>query len=656
MATNDEIIAKLPLALVELRKQNKDAATKAAEDRAKEFEVATAARDALEKGSDERKAMNSELAKMRNQDSRKEAREKAAAASTAGQAIALKAELENQGKIAEDNKEFQKLSYQARKEDYAQRLADATSPAAKKEIRQEARADAKKNGSKLDKIGAGISGLWEMGKKGMKAAALGGLAILSTLAIGAFMIALGKFLQSDTFKDMTKFIQEEILPYLTEIGIAIASIVGAVAIVKFIAIAKRVRLAFLAVQTFMKVTMLENVKGMIGGVVGTFKKAALLIKNAFIAVQVFALKTMLPAIQGMVGGVVAQFASIANKIKLAFIAVQTFMLKTMLPAIQGMIGGALAKFASIAKKIKLAFLAVQAFMMATMLPAITAFMVPLLPVIAAAAAVSLILYSLWEAFKDFNKTLDETGSIGEAIKKSLTTFYSTLYGIIPALFLKLVAFVADMFGFEEFAKKIGDIDPIAWIAKSIEGLISDVVDFFKMLFDFDFAGFAKSLVPNWAKKILGISGSEQTPEQMTQERVRELESKKEDLSNKRSNPENRAEISKYDAEIEALKLSAAESLAKPTVLPKTQLSEAETLEAQRLKPAQFKESASIVEKLEKAKQQAELARQQTAAAGQTNIVDARQSSSVTTTGQSGNSPVVNPKYGNLNSAASGGMI
>jgi hypothetical protein len=37
----------------------------------------------------------------------------------------------------------------------------------------------------------------------MKAAALGGLAILTTLAIGAFVIALGKFLQSDTFKKMT---------------------------------------------------------------------------------------------------------------------------------------------------------------------------------------------------------------------------------------------------------------------------------------------------------------------------------------------------------------------------------------------------------------------------------------------------------------------
>jgi hypothetical protein len=67
--------------------------------------------------------------------------------SSAGQAVALKKELESQGKIAEDNKEYSKLSFKARKADYKQRLADATSPAAKKEIREEARADAKKNGS-----------------------------------------------------------------------------------------------------------------------------------------------------------------------------------------------------------------------------------------------------------------------------------------------------------------------------------------------------------------------------------------------------------------------------------------------------------------------------------------------------------------------------
>jgi hypothetical protein len=56
----------------------------------------------------------------------------------------------------------------------------------------------------LDKIAAGIGGLWEIGKKGLKTAALGGLAILSTLAIGAFLIALGKFLGSDSFKKLTE--------------------------------------------------------------------------------------------------------------------------------------------------------------------------------------------------------------------------------------------------------------------------------------------------------------------------------------------------------------------------------------------------------------------------------------------------------------------
>ena len=136
--------------------------------------------------------------------------------SSAGQAVALQRELEGQGKVAEDNKEFQKLSFKARKADFKQRLKDATSPAAKKEIREESRKDAAKNGSRLDKIGAGIGGLFEMGKKGLKTAALGGMAVLSTLALGGLMIALGKFLQSDTFKKMTKYIQDKIVPFLKD--------------------------------------------------------------------------------------------------------------------------------------------------------------------------------------------------------------------------------------------------------------------------------------------------------------------------------------------------------------------------------------------------------------------------------------------------------
>ena len=226
MATNDEIIAKLPLALVELRKQNRAGAKKAAEDRAKEFEVLMAQRDAqktdTKEGKAARKAMNKTLNQMRNQDSRKEAREKEAAASTAGQAITLKKELESQGKLAEDSKKFQKLSFKARKEDRKERLKNPDlSPAAKKDIKEEAKADAKKNGSRLDKIVGGIGNLFEISKKGMKAVALGGLALLSTLAIGGLLIALGKFLQSDTFKELTKYIQETLWPAILSFGAAI---------------------------------------------------------------------------------------------------------------------------------------------------------------------------------------------------------------------------------------------------------------------------------------------------------------------------------------------------------------------------------------------------------------------------------------------------
>ena len=140
---------------------------------------------------------------------------------SAGQALAMKKQMEDQGQVAEDSKEFQKLSFKARQEDYEQRLENATSPAAKKQIKEDMRADAKKNGSRLDKIKAGIGGLFEISKKGMKAVALGGLALLSTLAIGGLLIALGKFLQSDTFKELTKYIQETLWPAILSFGAAI---------------------------------------------------------------------------------------------------------------------------------------------------------------------------------------------------------------------------------------------------------------------------------------------------------------------------------------------------------------------------------------------------------------------------------------------------
>ena len=132
---------------------------------------------------------------------------------SAGQALAMKKQMEDQGQVAEDSKEFQKLSFKARQEDYEQRLDAATSPAAKKQIKEDMRADAKKNGDRLDKIGAGIAGMWANSKKVL---ITGAKAFLSTLAIGAFMVALGNFLQSDEFKEITKYIMDVVVPKLKE--------------------------------------------------------------------------------------------------------------------------------------------------------------------------------------------------------------------------------------------------------------------------------------------------------------------------------------------------------------------------------------------------------------------------------------------------------
>ena len=115
--------------------------------------------------------------------------------------------------------------------------------------------------------------------------------------------------------------------------------------------------------------------------------------------------------------------------------------------------------------------------------------------------------------------------------------------------------------------------------------------------------------------------------------------------------ERRAEM---DAEIARLKSEAAADLA---AIGKTKNVRQRLTEAKKLgmTPAKFKENAAIIEKMAQAKQQAELARQQIATAAPNIITDARQSSSVTTTGQTGNSSLVSTKFGNLNKAEAWGF-
>jgi hypothetical protein len=133
-----------------------------------------------------------------------------------------------------------------------------------------------------------------------------------------------------------------------------------------------------------------------------------------------------------------------------------------------------AKIVGVIQGIVAGFLAVKTFFAATLLPAVTGFMIPLLPIIAIVAAVSLALYALWSAFEDAEKTFEETGSIGEALKVGIAKFMGTILGFIPAMILKLVGWVAGLFGFDDFKKKVDAIDPIQWISDTIKGMFDKI--------------------------------------------------------------------------------------------------------------------------------------------------------------------------------------
>ena len=641
MATNDEIIAKLPLALVELRKQNKDAATKAAEDRAKEFEVLMSSRDALVVGSDERKAMNSELAKMRNQDSRLAARAKEAAASTAGQAVALKEELEKNGKIAEDNKEFQRLSYEARKEDYAQRLADATSPAAKKEIREEARADAKKNGSRLDKIAAGIGGLFEMGKKGLQAAKLGGLAILSTLAIGAFVIALGKFLQSDTFKKMTKYIFDTIIPKLKEFYNAffgedgglfkgIKALFGDDSGVGAVVIGLTAVTALFAVAKLAKVfgPLKAGVTALLSGIGGLAKR-----------------------IPGVPGGGAAGKGGAASKVGAASKA--------------GGKGGGLGK--GIGGMLR----GIAAGLGAMANPAT---LVGLLAVVAAVVALSAAIRIMRPAFEPIGKMFESFGEtvktvfeglgviikdIGESIGKVITAIGDSIGNIIDKITSMKTA------GTEATTKQIKELSAIPGnlMLETARG-----IDAIKKALD----GFGGGTFSKIAGSLFGGSGpidkiiklSEKVPALMkASEAIAVLGAAGQDFAKAEAELERRKRVTKLRKDLASGNVEGRNNAAN-TAKAKAEL---KSLEGQAMSmgagggsnfSAQSKNmitaainaaDLTLIEK-DRVRREAEF-KTAGASGGQTNIVDARQSSSVTTTGQSGNSPIINPKYANRNAAS-----
>ena len=224
--TIETTMAKLPNVISRLQQANEEAAEKAqkavaeqAKKNEEDIKLYKEIIDSNKEGSKASKEATSNLAALQKSMAITADAAKATEQwqkSFSGKADERKKLLEEQGKVAEDDKEYSKLTYQAQKKELEERLKNKDiSPAAKKELEDERSALMKKDGSRLDKIAAGITGMWALGKASAKTALKGGIALLGTLAFGAALIAFGKFMQSPQFKEWVEVTIPAIMGALT---------------------------------------------------------------------------------------------------------------------------------------------------------------------------------------------------------------------------------------------------------------------------------------------------------------------------------------------------------------------------------------------------------------------------------------------------------
>ena len=373
----------------------------------------------------------------------------------------MKESIEAQGGIAEDNKKYQEETKNLQIQEIDARLnVGGLAKGKEEELKKERDQLNKNNLTLLEKISSGIMGLKENAKEKLKGAGKGFMALVKGTLFAGALIAFGLFVQSPMFKT--------IIDNLDKILIGLGVVVGLFAIFKIIKFIVAITTALKAIKAFyiaqklaLTKTYLPPLKAMVSSMLATGKTMALTAKQ-FLTMKIKALKGFLPAVSGMVSSMLATGKTMARTAA-QFLMMKIKALVAFLPAVTAMA----ASFG--------------------------AMMIPLLPIIAIVAGIVVVILALKSAFTDFQKTLEETGSVAEALKVGIAKFMGFIIGFIPDLVLKLVGFVAGLFGFDDFKAKVGKLDPIQFIADGIKSLFDAIGNFFSDIFNFDYTGFLKGI-------------------------------------------------------------------------------------------------------------------------------------------------------------------
>jgi hypothetical protein len=119
--------------------------------------------------------------------------------------------------------------------------------------------------------------------------------------------------------------------------------------------------------------------------------------------------------------------------------------------------------------------------MTSMLSSLGPILAPLLPIIAIAAAVAAIFFSLKSGFDVFKTSLEEGDSMFVAVIKGLGDALLTLVTLPATLVKKLVGFIAGLFGFDSFKEKLEEFSVKDMIVNTFKKLTGGMVNIIKAI-------------------------------------------------------------------------------------------------------------------------------------------------------------------------------
>ena len=124
---------------------------------------------------------------------------------------------------------------------------------------------------------------------------------------------------------------------------------------------------------------------------------------------------------------------------------------------------------------------------------LAATLVPLAPIIAIAAAIGAVLFSLKSSFEVFKTSLEDGDSMMTAVGKAILDFTATLVTLPLQLAKKLVGFFAGMLGFDGIKEKLDNFSFKDGFINIITGFVDKVKNFFADVLSIDIGGIVSKI-------------------------------------------------------------------------------------------------------------------------------------------------------------------